>query len=145
MNCQNCEQYLSAFVDRELDGAASLMVQRHIAHCPSCMAELECLRATKALMSALPSAEPDEMSFVRVRNAVLASREKPSFNQRLVSGMAVAAVCAIGLAVVTSRRVSNNVVENSGPGFVSQDEVYMASSDPSASHVPVFNASINSD
>ena len=36
MNCEECQQHLSVFLDNELDSGLSAAVQTHLALCPEC-------------------------------------------------------------------------------------------------------------
>lgn len=144
MKCSQCETMLSAFIDRELDGTSALMVQRHIAECGECREELEALRATKLTLSSIPRIEPTADSFERVRAAVLSSERQRVIQWKFASGLIAAATFATLLAMYTSRPAPQPLADKMEPNMISQDEVYMASSDPSATHVPVFNASDNS-
>ncbi len=45
--CQDCERYLEAFLDQELDVKESLDMQAHLRSCPACMALAEAERACR--------------------------------------------------------------------------------------------------
>ena len=60
MNCQNAQNSLSAYLDRELSGDAMYAVRSHLERCPSCQAELDSLRAVKSALVGLPVIEPRE-------------------------------------------------------------------------------------
>jgi hypothetical protein len=46
MDCKQCAEDLTAYLDGELDSAASRLVQAHVAICASCTEELRMLRET---------------------------------------------------------------------------------------------------
>jgi anti-sigma factor RsiW len=108
MNCEECQDFIDAYVDNELDAAATLWVERHLRDCPECRQRLEARKGLHALLdqpqlrfevpeslrtkvlSALPAASPDV---------------KPWFQRRLVSpwfsvplALAAALVVVLGLA-----------------------------------------------
>lgn len=45
--CEDCERYLEAFLDQELDVKASLDMQAHLSFCPACMALVEAEHACR--------------------------------------------------------------------------------------------------
>jgi hypothetical protein len=67
---------LSAYVDGALDAGAARALQDHLSACPACVAELDGLRRVKALLAALPEAEP-RRSF-RLRQADVMAPPAPA-------------------------------------------------------------------
>ena len=57
MNCQEFYDYVDAYVDNELDVAATILVKQHLRDCPECRQLLE---ARKALGSLLDNPEIQE-------------------------------------------------------------------------------------
>jgi anti-sigma factor RsiW len=41
MNCEECQDFIDAYGDNELDAAATLGVKRHLKGCPECLQQLE--------------------------------------------------------------------------------------------------------
>jgi anti-sigma factor RsiW len=50
MNCQECEDYIDAYIDNELDVAATILVKQHLRECSRCQQLLEARRAVGALL-----------------------------------------------------------------------------------------------
>ena len=50
MNCQECEDYIDAYIDNELDVAATILVKQHLRGCSRCQQLLEARRAVGALL-----------------------------------------------------------------------------------------------
>ena len=50
MNCQDCRDFLDAYLDNELDAATAIRIQQHLHECPECQ---EALRSRQALQTLL--------------------------------------------------------------------------------------------
>jgi anti-sigma factor RsiW len=50
MNCQECHDYIDAYVDNELDVAATILVKQHLRDCVRCQQLLEARKAVGALL-----------------------------------------------------------------------------------------------
>jgi anti-sigma factor RsiW len=50
MNCQECHDYIDAYVDNELDVAATILVKQHLRDCFGCQHLLEARKAVGALL-----------------------------------------------------------------------------------------------
>jgi anti-sigma factor RsiW len=50
MNCQECEEYIDAYVDNELDVASMIAVKQHLRDCSECQQLLESRKAVRALL-----------------------------------------------------------------------------------------------
>jgi len=70
--CQDCERYLEAFLDQELDVKESLDMQAHLRSCPACMelaeAERACRHFVRAQVAETPL--PEAMKSKLVRRAI---------------------------------------------------------------------------
>jgi anti-sigma factor RsiW len=51
MNCQECHDYIDAYVDNELDVAATILVKQHLRDCFGCQQLLESRKAVGALLA----------------------------------------------------------------------------------------------
>jgi anti-sigma factor RsiW len=51
MNCQECEDYIDAYIDNELDVAATILVKQHLRHCLRCRQLLETRTTVRALLT----------------------------------------------------------------------------------------------
>ena len=49
MNCQECYDYIDAYIDNELDVAATILVKQHLRDCVRCQQLLEARKAVGAL------------------------------------------------------------------------------------------------
>jgi anti-sigma factor RsiW len=50
MNCRECFDYIDAYIDNELDVAATIAVEQHLRDCPKCQELLESRKAVGALL-----------------------------------------------------------------------------------------------
>ncbi len=60
LRCASIRDLFSAYIDGELGPQTRLLVQSHLAECPSCAKETESLRATAALIHDLPQPKPPD-------------------------------------------------------------------------------------
>ena len=73
MLCSRVQNQLSAYCDREVTGAEMLEIRRHLDRCGDCRAEHESLQQVRALLGALPAAEPP-----RAFDAAMLTAPRPS-------------------------------------------------------------------
>jgi anti-sigma factor RsiW len=76
LNHHRVEQLLSAYVDGELTQAEARAVEEHLLDCGACRRAYEDLRATKALLGALPVAEPPAGWWSSLRAPLVPSRSR---------------------------------------------------------------------
>jgi len=50
MNCEECQEFIDAYIDSELDAAATITVKRHLRECAACTRFLEARKALRALL-----------------------------------------------------------------------------------------------
>ena len=50
MNCEACQDFIDAYLDNELDAAATISVERHLRGCPQCRQQLEGRNGLRALL-----------------------------------------------------------------------------------------------
>ena len=50
MNCEACQDFIDAYVDNELEAAATISVERHLRACPGCRQRLEARSGLRALL-----------------------------------------------------------------------------------------------
>ena len=50
MNCQECHDYIDAYIDNELDISSTILVKQHLRDCPECQQLLESRKAVGALL-----------------------------------------------------------------------------------------------
>jgi anti-sigma factor (TIGR02949 family) len=50
MDCEECQDFIDAYVDNELDAAATLAVKRHLKGCIECLQRLEAQKSLRALL-----------------------------------------------------------------------------------------------
>jgi anti-sigma factor RsiW len=104
MNCKTVRPLLSAYLDRELDGNASLDVREHVHRCPECEAELNGLRDVKRMLERLPDAEPPADLEERLLRSVRTMRApEPSRRPRAFAGYLALAAGAAALTLVSLR------------------------------------------
>src|SRR5690349_1390087 len=141
MDCTEARSRLHPYLDRELDLEKALTVERHVAGCPSCRAELD--RAT-ALQGALRRhlhyhRAPAGLA-ERVRRQARGASTKvprwPSIRQWLPMGAAVAATALLSwsaalqyAAVSGDERIAEQVVAGHARSIVTEHLIDVASSD----------------
>ncbi|HEY6840182.1 MAG TPA: anti-sigma factor [Chthoniobacterales bacterium] len=71
MNCQECHDYIDAYIDNELDIASTILVKQHLRDCPDCRQLLESRKAVGALLDnpQIRFEVPDSL-FGRVQSAL---------------------------------------------------------------------------
>jgi len=106
MNCEEARQWLSAYVDEELDVTASLEVERHLAECPGCRREhAELLGIREAMRGAELTYEPPAALAKKVRAEVArAARQERGagwFDWRWAAAAALAAAVLVAAVLWT--------------------------------------------
>jgi anti-sigma factor RsiW len=104
MDCKQCAEDLTAFLDGELSRTDSEQVQSHLRTCESCSEESESLRESAAfieLYSRNLDPRPESWNLVRARiheRAVVPAHRFPTFNRFrwALAAMAFIAVLALG-------------------------------------------------
>jgi anti-sigma factor RsiW len=115
MNCQECHDYIDAYIDNELDIASTILVKQHLRDCPDCRQLLESRKAVGALLDnpQIRFEVPDSLSG-RVQSALpvprSAVKQRPGSRfviPRLTIPLALAATIAVmlGLAFLNQKRV----------------------------------------
>ncbi len=71
MNCQECHDYIDAYIDNELDVAATILVKQHLRDCVRCQQLLESRKAVGALLDnpQIQFEVPDSL-FGRIQSAL---------------------------------------------------------------------------
>jgi anti-sigma factor RsiW len=77
MNCQECHDYIDAYIDNELDIASTILVKQHLRDCFGCQQLLETRKAVGALLDnpQVRFEVPDSL-FGRIQSALPASRSE---------------------------------------------------------------------
>jgi len=115
MNCQECHDYIDAYIDNELDISSTILVKQHLRDCLDCRQLLESRKAVGALLHnpQIRFAVPDSL-LGRVQSALPVPRSavKQRFGSRFVIPwftipLALAATIAVmlGLAFLHQERV----------------------------------------
>ncbi|MBI4333877.1 MAG: zf-HC2 domain-containing protein [Chloroflexi bacterium] len=94
-DCQEVREQLSAYMDGQLTPSEKGSIDRHLASCQPCQEELASLRATKNVLSLMPSvATPRSFAIVSYRPA----RRAPAFSLlRLATAAAAFLLVLVGL------------------------------------------------
>jgi anti-sigma factor RsiW len=121
MNCQECHNYIDAYIDNELDVAATIMVQQHLGDCLECQ---QLLQARKELGVLLGNPEvrfavPDQL-FNRIQSVLPVpgpSVKQPPSGRRIVIPwfsvpLAMAATIAVFLGLAFWNR--GGIFDHSG-------------------------------
>jgi len=93
MNCSQIRRKLSAFMDSEVDGATSRLIERHIEGCPGCREYLHEFREVDGLVQGLPKIDlgPEFTSRVvtaAIRTSAVVDKKAVSFATRLERAVA---------------------------------------------------------
>ncbi len=139
MNCQNAQNSLSAYLDRELPGDQMIAVRSHVEYCNECQAELEELRSVKSGLASLPVFEPRESFADDVLRMVRDDGRQPAtmpFGVMLATSVA-AAVLAVLLFNVFFGRQSAPQFANDDPRFDAASDTLVTSPD-FGSHAPII-------
>ena len=114
MNCEECREFIDAYIDNELDAAAAIAVRHHLRECDACAQFLEARKALRALLGKpeLSFDVPDSLRS-RVLSALPVAPAKPRENsdrlrRRIVIPwfsvpVALAAVLAIAVGLALLR------------------------------------------
>jgi anti-sigma factor RsiW len=141
MDCTDARSRLNAYLDRELDLENALAVERHVASCASCRAQLEQATALQAgLRGNLHYYRAPSGLAERIRHqAGIAPRRNwrwPSMRQWLPTGVAVAATALLSwtaalqyASVSGDERIAEQVVAGHARSIVTEHLIDVASSD----------------
>lgn len=151
MKCERVEEYLSAYVERELDTVLQSRIEEHVMRCTGCSEQLAGLRSLWSSFDSIVPVEPPltgEMAVIRalqqIRIAESARQSAPSLQfLDWLRGLRPAPI-ALGAGVATLV-VAGSLVMNRGSevqlGFVQRP----AATAPSAAPSLEFDASVAAD
>jgi anti-sigma factor RsiW len=60
MNCDNCKDKLSSYIDNELSFEERFLMEEHLKTCPSCAQEAETLNQLGVLLGGIPEETPSQ-------------------------------------------------------------------------------------
>jgi anti-sigma factor RsiW len=103
MNCQECHTYIDAYIDNELDVAATIMVQQHLRDCLECQQLLEARKELGALLGnpEVRFAVPDSL-FGKIQSVLpvaSSSVKRPSGRRVVIPWFSVPLAMAATIAV----------------------------------------------
>jgi anti-sigma factor RsiW len=113
MNCQEFYDYVDAYIDNELDVAATILVKQHLRDCPECRQLLESRKALGAVLdNPQISFEAPDSLLGKVRSALPVARsdvkQQRALNRLVIPWfsvpLALAAVLAVMLGLVILNR-----------------------------------------
>jgi hypothetical protein len=109
MDCRQCRDNISAYVDGVLDGYLISEMQQHLSECPRCRKEYSAILKVKEMCAGLEDVELPSGFYGRLidrlkrgENAGMIRRIKWRVDRRVVAGMAAAMVLVFGVALVMS-------------------------------------------
>jgi anti-sigma factor RsiW len=85
MDCDDCKDKLSAYIDNELSPEESFSLEEHIQKCSSCAHEMETLRQINVLMGGLPEQTPSPAFLQRTVCKAAAVRRRSSWKNRFLN------------------------------------------------------------
>jgi hypothetical protein len=118
MDCKNCAENLTAFLDGELNASNSERVQSHAAICPSCASELRSLKeAADFIESHRKELEPrlELWNLIRARMAVVESRAAFGLfapNRWRLAMAALAIVATLGIGYVHYQQIQRRDLDS---------------------------------
>src|ERR1700738_3390294 len=117
MNCQECYDYIDAYIDNELDVSATILVEQHLRDCVTCQQLLETRKTVVTLLNdpqvrfEVPDSLPGKVqSVLPVSRSELKQRSSSRFVSPWFSvPLALAATIAVmlGLALMNQRGMFN--------------------------------------
>ena len=109
MDCKQCRENISAYIDGELDGVTMLELYQHLSQCPLCRKEHEVILKLRGRCAAVEDVElPSDfcervMSSLRKEVSVNTMKKiKWKVSRRVASGIAAAVVLVVGAALFMS-------------------------------------------
>jgi anti-sigma factor RsiW len=104
MNCQECYDYIDAYIDNELDVAATILVKQHLRDCFRCQQLLEARKAVGALLdNPQVSFEAPDSLFEKIQSVLPAARsdvKQRSGSRFVIPWFSVPLALAATIAVV---------------------------------------------
>jgi anti-sigma factor RsiW len=117
MNCQECEEYIDAYVDNELDVATTILVKQHLRGCLRCQQLLETRKSVRALLNnpevrfEVPETLPGRIqSILPPAGSSVKQRSESRFvfpRFSIPLALAAAVVAMIGLVFLNQRGMSD--------------------------------------
>ena len=104
MNCQECYDYIDAYIDNELDVAATILVKQHLRHCVTCQQLLESRKAVGALLDnpQVRFETPDSL-FEKIQSALPVAKsevKQRSFSRFVIPWFSIPLALAATIAVM---------------------------------------------
>ncbi|MDN5276165.1 MAG: hypothetical protein PWR01_130 [Clostridiales bacterium] len=107
MDCRQCRENISAYIDGMLDGTVVVEMQQHMNQCPLCREEYEAVLKVREMCADLGDVELPSGFYGRVidrlkreESASMVKKIKWKINRRIAAGMAAAVVLIFGVALV---------------------------------------------
>jgi anti-sigma factor RsiW len=129
MNCQECHDYIDAYIDNELDISSSILVKHHLRDCPDCRQLLESRKAVGALLDnpQVRFAVPDSL-LGRIQSALPVSRPEVkhrSGNRFVIPWFSIPLAFAATIAVMLGLAFLNQggVFDRSHGSSIAQDVI----------------------
>jgi anti-sigma factor RsiW len=104
MNCQECYDYIDAYIDNELDVASTILVKQHLRDCVTCQQLLEARKAVGALLDnpQVRFETPDSL-FEKIQSALPVAKsdaKQRSFSRFVVPWFSIPLALAATIAVM---------------------------------------------
>jgi anti-sigma factor RsiW len=104
MNCQECYDYIDAYIDNELDVAATILVKQHLRDCVRCQQLLESRKAVGALLDnpQVRFETPDSL-FEKIQSALPVAKsdvKQRSFSRFVIPWFSIPLALAATIAVM---------------------------------------------
>jgi len=77
MKCERAQTQVMAYLSGALDASSAARLMEHIGQCPTCRAELDCLREVTNTLSGLGVRPMPESAANRVRERLAENRSRP--------------------------------------------------------------------
>ena len=103
MDCKECKNYISAYVDSELEKNIGVEIEQHLSDCADCNTLIQTERRTKTLLIESYHAEKAPFSLrAGIRQQLAEQRERPGWFQVLVAKPTSLFAIAIFMLVIVS-------------------------------------------
>lgn len=123
-HCLSCKRNLSAYIDKELPPSLMAEAEAHLASCPSCRAEFDCLCAVKKTLAGWDVPEPRYALDAAVMSRITQTKRHMSLRRLLP-----APVCAAALGLFVGVFLANGTIQRDADTVIAPDDGIMRAMD----------------
>lgn len=123
-HCLSCKRNLSAYMDKELPPSLMAAAKAHLASCPSCRAEFDCLCAAMETLAALDAPEPRY-----ALDAAVMSRITQADRHLRLHRLIPAPLCAAAFGLFVGVFLANGTIQRDADTVIAPDDGIMRAMD----------------